>query len=430
MAWSSTYLTLGILSVFCVFTALVKARRLYFFAPVYFFSAWLCGELAIIHLLWQLGLTLLVGLKGGLDSSNGQLGLVLFGLSWLGLLYLHAQSLQSGPVLKRALRTALGNNYGSELPADRQWVLRWEIDTGAWLRPFSMRRDGVRVHRDIAYAEGDKRNLLDVYQPTETREGGFPVLLQVHGGGWMIGNKQQQGVPLMYHLAQRGWLCVACNYRLSPKDAFPAHVIDVKRSIAWIREHAREFGGNPDFIAITGGSAGGHLSSLAALTPNRIEWQPGFEGIDTSVDAAVPIYGVFDLLDREDIRGDMSMEKFLAKYVMKESSLQNRQLWEDASPISHVSGNAPPVLVIHGTHDSLAWVEEARCFVANLQKTSEQVVAYAELPGAQHAFDVFHSVRTEHVVNGVSDFLEWCYARREHTGPGSICSKFHGYSCD
>ena len=117
-------------------------------------------------------------------------------------------------------------------------------------------------------------------------------MLQVHGGAWMLGEKQQQGQPLMYHLAQRGWLCVACNYRLSPKDAFPAHIIDVKRAIAWVREHAGEFGGNPDFIAITGGSAGGHLSSLAALTANRVEWQPGFEDADTSVAAAVPYFSL------------------------------------------------------------------------------------------------------------------------------------------
>ena len=100
-----------------------------------------------------------------------------------------------------------------------------------------------------------------------------------------MGEKEQQGKPLMYHMAQRGWLCVAINYRLSPKAAFPAHIIDVKKSIAWVKEHIRDYGGNPDFIAITGGSAGGHLSSLAALTPNRADWQPGFEHADTSLQA-------------------------------------------------------------------------------------------------------------------------------------------------
>jgi len=146
----------------------------------------------------------------------------------------------------------------------------------------------VRLHSHISYSDAGKRNLLDIYHPHEPREGGFPVLLQVHGGAWMIGEKEQQAKPLMYHLAERGWLCVAINYRLSPRAAFPAHIIDVKKAIAWIREHIAEYGGNPDFIAITGGSAGGHLSSLAALTPNRPEWQPGFEDVDTPLQSAVP----------------------------------------------------------------------------------------------------------------------------------------------
>jgi len=69
------------------------------------------------------------------------------------------------------------------------------------------------------------------------------------------------------------------------------------------------------------------------------------------------------------------------------------------------------MFVVHGTHDSLVWVEEARVFVNRLRGISDQVVAYAELPGAQHAFEVFHSVRTDHMVNAATDFLEWCYAR-------------------
>ena len=226
----------------------------------------------------------------------------------------------------------------------------------------------------------------------------------------MIGEKEQQGKPLMYHMAQRGWICVAINYRLSPKAAFPAHIIDVKKAIAWIRENIAQYGGDPDFIAITGGSAGGHLSSLAALTPNREQWQPGFEGADTTLQAAVPFYGVYDFLDRNDIRSGMSMEDILAGKVMQVNKEDNFQLWDEASPLSQVNADAPPTFVIQGTHDSLVWVEEARAFVSALQAVSTQAVAYAELPGAQHAFEIFHSVRTDHTVNAVADFLEWSHA--------------------
>ncbi len=101
------------------------------------------------------------------------------------------------------------------------------------------------VERDIAFTEHGKRGLLDIYRPRGGVPSGAPVLLQVHGGGWTIGKKDQQGLPLMKHLAAKGWVCVAINYRLAPRDPFPAQIVDVKRAIAWIREHIDDYGGDP-----------------------------------------------------------------------------------------------------------------------------------------------------------------------------------------
>ena len=192
---------------------------------------------------------------------------------------------------------------------------------------------------------------------------------------------------------------------------FVVHIIDVKKAIRWIRENIGEYGGDPGFIAITGGSAGGHLSSLAALTPNLPQFQPEFEDTDTTLQAAVPFYGVYDFVDRYDVRPEMAMQDFLAERVMQCTPEENPELWDICSPLSHVSENAPPMFVIQGTHDSLVWVEEARTFVSALQRESKQPVIYGELPGAQHAFEVFHSVRTDHTVNAVADFLEHSHAR-------------------
>ena len=411
MSLAGIYFFLALLSVFCTLTAMVQARRIYWLVPVYFFSAWLCGELALIHLLWQVALTALLALLGCLSGPLAQTGLGLFALSWLGLVYLHCQAMDTPLHLRPALRSALGEDYRAQIPADRQQLLGDDIRSRHWLRPFHFKRDGVRTHLHLAYGDAGKRNLLDIYRPEAPREGGFPVLLQVHGGAWIIGEKEQQAKPLMYHMAQRGWLCVAINYRLSPKAAFPAHIIDVKKAIAWIKEHIGEYGGNPDFIAITGGSAGGHLSSLAALTPNRAEWQPGFEDVDTSLQAAVPFYGVYDFRDRHRIRPEMSMAGLITDKVLQCPQDSNPELWDAASPLSHVSAEAPPTFVIQGTHDSLVWVEEARVFVEALRDVSTQPVAYAELPGAQHAFEIFHSVRTDHTVNAVGHFLEWTHAQ-------------------
>ncbi|AQA17428.1 hypothetical protein BST95_03435 [Halioglobus japonicus] len=405
------YFFLAVVSAVCTLMAIVQARRVYWLAPIYFLLAWLAGELALIHVIWQVGLTALLAHMELLTSPLAQTGLGIFALSWLGLIYLHVQAMDSPRVLGNALRQGLGDNYRDDIPADRRLVLEDGIRAGSWLKPFSMTRPGVRLHANISYADAGKRNLLDIYQPEAPREGGFPVLLQVHGGGWIIGEKEQQAKPLMYHLSERGWLCVAINYRLSPAAAFPAHIIDVKKAIAWIREHIADYGGNPDYIAITGGSAGGHLSSLASLTPNYAPFQPGFEEADTTVQAAVPFYGVYDFLDRHDIRPEMSMDELLADKVLQCKADEEPELWESGSPISHVNDHAPPTFVVHGTHDTLVWVEEARAFVSALEKTSQQALAYAELPGGQHAFEVFHSVRTDHTVNAVTEFLEWAHAR-------------------
>ncbi|HEY6130783.1 MAG TPA: alpha/beta hydrolase [Halioglobus sp.] len=421
MSLAGFYLFLAMLSALCTLSAIVQARRLSWLVPIYFLSAWLCGELALIHLLWQVALTALLAFFGVLSDPPAQIGLGIFALAWLGLVYLHCQAMDTPHYLRPALHRALGEDYREDIPADRKRMLCDDILTRHWLKPFNFKREGVRMHSHIAYSDAGKRNLLDIYQPDEPRAGGYPVLLQVHGGAWIIGEKEQQGKPLMYHMAQRGWLCVAINYRLSPRASFPAHIIDVKKAIAWIREHIREYGGNPDFIAITGGSAGGHLSSLAALTPNRAEWQPGFEHVDTALQAAVPFYGVYDFLDRHSIRPGMSMDGMLTDRVMQCSRQDNPTLWDACSPLSQVSADAPPMFVIHGTHDSLVWVEEARVFVSALQAVSTQPVAYAELPGAQHAFEIFHSVRTDHAVNAVGQFLEWTHAQwlRTHQ-PGII----------
>ena len=181
----------------------------------------------------------------------------------------------------------------------------------------------MRIYRDyahdtdISYGEYGKKNLLDIWRrPDLDRNGRAPVLLQVPGGGWTTGSQRGQAHPLMSHLAQLGWVCVSINYRVSPRSTWPEHVIDVKQAIAWVKAHIAEYGADPDFIAITGGSAGGHLSSLAALTANDPNFQPGFEEADTRVQAAVPFYGVYDF-SRTDGALHPMMVPFLEKDVLK-----------------------------------------------------------------------------------------------------------------
>jgi acetyl esterase/lipase len=217
----------------------------------------------------------------------------------------------------------------------------------------------------------------------------------------------------MSHLAELGWVCVAINYRLSPRSTWPDQIVDVKRALAWVKEHIAEFGGDPDWVAITGGSAGGHLSSLAALTANDPQFQPGFEDADTSVRAAVPFYGLYDFNQDEAIHPLMAPT--LAKYVFKLRRPQLREAFRVASPINYVSPDAPPFFVLHGRNDSLIPVEQGRVFSKRLREVSRQPVAYAEMPFAQHAFDIFGSVRAAHSAVAVEQFLAEIYAKTRVT---------------
>ena len=208
----------------------------------------------------------------------------------------------------------------------------------------------------------------------------------------------------MGHLAERGWVSVAVNYRLAPRSTWPDQIVDVKRAISWVKEHIAEYGGDPDFVVITGGSAGGHLSALAALTAGERAFQPGFEDADTSVQAAIPMYGVYDFTNR-DRTGRADMEDMLSRLVLKSRLADARETWEQASPMTWVGPGAPPFFIAHGANDSLVPVEQARSFASMLREASDQPVVYAELPRAQHAFDIFSSVRTLHTLRAVDRFL-------------------------
>jgi acetyl esterase/lipase len=201
-------------------------------------------------------------------------------------------------------------------------------------------------------------------------------------------------------------VCFNVDYRLSPLATFPDHLVDVKRAIAWIREHADEYGIDERFVAVTGGSAGGHLTALTALTSDDARYQPGFEDADTSVQAAVPFYGVYDFTNRNGVWPEQTVPQFLAPIVMKSDPDERPQDWADASPLDRVHADAPPFLVIHGDKDVLAPVEDARDFVARLRAVSREPVYYLELAGAQHAFETFASVRANAVVEAAARFLD------------------------
>ncbi|OSC37661.1 alpha/beta hydrolase [Mycobacterium decipiens] len=334
------------------------------------------------------------------------------GFSTLGLLNFRRAGHQADVQLTAALDSGLGIDRRTDSAA--LWCRPAGGGTAKTPGPLRM----LRIYRDyahdgdISYGPYGSANHLDIWRRPDldlTRRA--PVLFQIPGGAWTTGNKRGQAHPLMSHLAELGWICVAINYRHSPRNTWPDHIIDVKRALAWVKTHITEYGGDPDFIAITGGSAGGHLSSLAALTPNDPRFQPGFEDADTRVQAAVPFYGVYDFTRLQDAMHPM-MLPLLERMVVKQPRAANMQSYLDASPVTHVSADAPPFFVLHGRNDSLVPVEQARGFVDQLRQVSKQPVVYAELPFTQHAFDMLGSVRAARAAIAVEQFLAETYAEQ------------------
>jgi acetyl esterase/lipase len=376
-----------------------------------FFAGWLTSELSHHHFAWQLVATVVFVWFGALDGWPGWVGLAVTGVSWAGLLGLSLRAWRAGDSVEAGLREGLGDGYRAEIEPSLAHRLDEPLPVSRRINPFLLADRSVRRVKNVDYApELGFRGKLDLYLPRDGAAGA-PVLFQIHGGAWMVSQKAHQALPLMLRMARAGWICIAPNYRLSPKATWPDHVVDLKRALAWVKAHIADYGGDPRFIAVTGGSAGGHLSSLLGLSSNDPAFQPGFEEADTTVQAAVPFYGVYDFTNRHAAQLHSGLQEMLERMVMKTPLSTHRQQWEQASPLHRVHPEAPAFFVVHGTHDSLTPVEEARLFAEQLRKTSHQPVCYAEIPGAQHAFEVFHSLRSEQVVKGVERFLAWTWSR-------------------
>ncbi len=375
------------------------------FTVLSFTCGWIAGELAFQNIIWQLIATALFIRFGALSNWVGWLGLAVAVADWVGLIGLGVAGRRASGVTA----AALGEVRSDAFPVPRDptaptWGRWWRVT-----RAIPLRSRAVRATRNVDYwGDGSPRHRLDIYRSRLAPAAKAPVMVYIHGGAWVIGEKREQGKPMMYELVARGWVCVAINYRLSPKATWPDHIVDAKRAVAWVKEHIADYGGDPSFVAVSGGSAGGHLCALLALSAGDPTFQPGFEAADTAVQACVPFYGVMDLTSGPGgsaIFGP-GLVKMLEKKVMKTTESAHPDLFLAASPTYRVTAEAPPFFVLHGVNDTLVPVETARTFVDRLRAVSREPVAYAELPLAQHAFDVLASLRCQATTSAVGDFLE------------------------
>lgn len=344
----------------------------------------LLNEVPIVGFYWLLIWTCQAFVQGDIDAAGGWAAVGLAALTTAGLAVVAWRGLQARPALEQAMAEALGADWRTAIDPGLAARLRRRLPLARiLLLPLSRRRRDVERVANIPYGDDGRGNLLDLYRH-RARPSGAPVLIHLHGGGYSKGHKNSQSLPLLYRLASQGWVGVSANYRLRPAAKHPDHLIDLKKVIAWVRAHGPEYGADPGMLFVAGSSAGAHMASLAALTPNDPTFQPGFEDVDTSITAAIGLNGWYGGYDGQQ---------------------------DASSPLAHVRPDAPPFFIAHGDHDTVAPVEVARLFAGTLGGVSTNPVVYAELPGAQHVFDLFGSLRFELVVDAVEAFTAWVRSR-------------------
>ncbi len=370
---------------------------------VSWFAAMIVVELSL-HLL-AIGAVLVAVDAILLDGIGGVAG-------WIGLTLWGAAVLVALPYGARSLRTQIDID-GSPDDLDVAGAPRvpwWQL-AFPWLLGW---RPDVKTERGRVYAQVGKATLkLDIVRSRHAPDGPLPAVIHVHGGVWLFGSRHEQGLPLLSHLAANGWVGFNIDYRLSPRATMPEHVEDVKRAIAWVRENAEELGVDPSFIALTGGSAGGHLTALAALTSADVTLQPGFESSDVEVQAAIPFYGVYGFA----VAGDdynQGLKEVVENLVVKAKLDEEPEKFMRVSPLSRIGdGPIPPFFVVHGTGDTIVPVGESRHFVQELRANTRKPVLYAEMAGGQHSFDSMTTWRSAPVIRAIERFLSATYAGRD-----------------
>lgn len=283
--------------------------------------------------------------------------------------------LRRGWLARQAVGHALAHTFGG-VPQVLSTRPAWRT----LITPFPVRPWKVERSANLSYGPAGRRNRLDLYRHRSVPPAA-PVLVYLHGGGYFSGGKHREGRALVYRFASQGWVCVSATYRLRPRAQFPDHLVDAKRVLAWVRHNALGLGVDPSRIVLVGSSAGGHLATLAALTQNDPTFQPGFEQADTSVAAAVGLYGYYGLYYGRNERERPS-----------------------SSPLLHDASDAPPIFIAHGDRDGYVAVSGAQALARKLRAESRSPVVYAQLPGGQHGFDLFRSLRFDAVIAGIETF--------------------------
>ncbi|OGP59181.1 MAG: hypothetical protein A2V67_07750 [Deltaproteobacteria bacterium RBG_13_61_14] len=237
--------------------------------------------------------------------------------------------------------------------------------------------------RDVVWASPSGKKLkLDVSWPEG--EGPFPVLVWIHGGAWEDFSKEAN-VGLARYITNRGYVVVNVNYRTAPQFQMKTIVEDAFGAVIWAKDHAADYHGDPSRVAVAGHSAGGHLAAMVATAcgdPYFPPTDPSTKGNDCSVQAAIPVSGVyeFDSLIREE-----SGKRWQRVFgVLPE---EDPELYRRCSPRSYLRADLPAQLVLWGEEDFLR--EQNEKWVAELKEVGAPVEGYMAL-GQDHLWPTWH----------------------------------------
>jgi acetyl esterase/lipase len=274
--------------------------------------------------------------------------------------------------------------------------------------PPTVGRGAELRYENIAYAAvpGFRPLFLDLRVP-RSRDRPPPLIIWIHGGGWMRGSRRRLPPNLFENglhdlMVDAGYAVAAVDYRLAREAGFPGMLLDVKAAIRWLRGHAAEFGIDAERVVLWGESAGAHLALMAALGTGLDVAERTGEHLDRSETptAVVDWYGPTDLAALAALgRGGSNPDDGLAAMIERDG----RWTYSELSPRNHVRGDAPPVFVAHGTDDDVVPVAQSRELVARLRAVGA-TVDHLEVPGAGHVWLGAPSVPA--IVTAGLDFLE------------------------
>ena len=251
---------------------------------------------------------------------------------------------------------------------------------------------GVKMERDISYVpNGDEAQKLDLYLPEKPAEHPLPLIVHIHGGGWMGGNKFPCPVVGM---VSKGYAVASVEYRFSQKAKFPAQIQDCQAAIRWLRANSKPHNIDPERVGVVGGSAGGHLSALVGTAGGKKAFAPigGNEEQSDRVQAVCDIFGPANfstvMQQADDDKNVRNIFKFNSpsdpySQLIGVSLEGNQEKTDAVSPEHYVSQDNPPMLILHGTHDALVPLAQSEEFAAALKETGVEVWLQ-KLPGSGH----------------------------------------------